>query len=194
MVELVALTFNRYLYAGANPVTLVDPDGHWPWDDFKFDPLGLVDDVSKNARDFANGVGEGVINGLAEIGDGVIAAGGCAIDGACRDSVAASAGAAVERFGNDIARDPVATVTGVGSSVANFATGSVRGFVDNVRAGWSTGNFALLATRSARPGSMLHPSLGLGRGLRGSLDGWPPLVSEGRISCLTLQGRESSER
>jgi RHS repeat-associated protein len=45
------LSLNRYLYATANPATLIDPDGHWPWDD-----------VAKAASDVASAAANTVSN------------------------------------------------------------------------------------------------------------------------------------
>jgi len=63
------LTFNRYLYAGANPETLVDPDGHWPWDNIQIsvpDVIGTVASI---------GVAAGTAFVAGSIGLGAVAVG-----------------------------------------------------------------------------------------------------------------------
>jgi RHS repeat-associated protein len=52
------LSLNRYLYANANPASLVDPDGHWPWDD----AAKAVSDAAKATVDAASNVTKTVVN------------------------------------------------------------------------------------------------------------------------------------
>jgi RHS repeat-associated protein len=59
------ITLNRYLYADANPATLVDPDGHWP----DFDPWGAAKAVAGKASDLAGGVGNFVRNPGGTVSD-----------------------------------------------------------------------------------------------------------------------------
>jgi RHS repeat-associated protein len=159
------LTLNRFLYALANPESLIDPDGHFPWDDFD---LGKA---VENVGNFTIGVGEGLISaggsaitGTFELGKAAVSAtvnaGGCAIDSSCRNKAIASASSAVQSF----ARDPGGTVRravdNAGNALGGVARGldgAIRGAVDKVTTAWKTGDFRGLGRMTGEVGFNFIP-------------------------------------
>ena len=136
------LTFNRYLYAGANPTTLVDPDGHWPWDGIN--PLGFAGQVVGNVGAFGSGFIDGAGGAVIGAAKGVVAAGGCAINNACRDTAFAVTSTALGSFGRDLSRDALGTLGGVAHTVGTGVATSVKGTVNKIGTAWSTGDFHTL--------------------------------------------------
>ncbi len=129
------ITLNRYLYAGADPATLIDPDGHDGWD-----PFGFVSQTAQNVGAFAQGVGEGVadaavgtVTGTVSLARSTVAAGGCALNNSCRNSAVAS----LEHAARDFAGDPVGHVQAA-AAVAGTIAGAA---VDHVATAVRTGNF-----------------------------------------------------
>ncbi|MEK6719804.1 MAG: RHS repeat-associated core domain-containing protein [Chloroflexota bacterium] len=179
------ITFNRYLYAGADPATLVDPDGHWPWDDI--DPLGFAGQVAGNVGSFAYGFGEGAVGAVVGTGQAIVAAGGCALDGACRSVVATTAAAAVGRFGQDLSRDAGGTLTGVGRTVVGGVADTVGGAVTKVGNAWSSGDFRTLGAMAGETAVVVAGSIAAG-GAIGALRAGTS-VTAGAANALLGAGR-----
>ncbi len=93
------LTLNRYLYADANPATLVDPDGHCSWNPFDGDscesqPITGIWETGQNVVGFAGGFasetpgavlgfGQQTFNGMAWLGGKGVGGLQCAADTSC---------------------------------------------------------------------------------------------------------------
>ena len=132
------MSMNRFLYAGANPTTLVDPTGHW----FEnFDPLGFAGQVASNVGNFGVGVVEGAVGSLVDAGVGIVqttvAAGGCAISDSCRRDIASSIQKAAVAF----SRDPAKALGNAATAVVKGAGDAIGSAANRVGTAWSTGNF-----------------------------------------------------
>ncbi len=161
------ITLNRFLYALANPESMIDPDGHWPWDD--------VAKAVENVGNFAIGVGEGLVSagaaavtGTIELGKAAVGAavnaGGCAISSSCRNRAIAAAGNAVRSFARDPGGSIRRVVDGAGSALGAAAKGfegAVRGAVDKVSTAWRTGNFRELGRMTGEVGFNFIPVGGI---------------------------------
>jgi RHS repeat-associated protein len=67
------LTLNRYLYANANPATLVDPDGHCSWNPFDGDscmsqPVKFAWEAGNNIVNLGNGFRDNMPNAVLHFG------------------------------------------------------------------------------------------------------------------------------
>ena len=160
------ISLNRFLYAFANPESLIDPDGHWPWDD--------AAKIAGNVGSFAQGFGEGVVGaavsgatGIFEMGKAAVGAtvnaGGCAISTSCRNKAIASAVVATKAF----ARDPGGTIRRTADAAGNALGAAVKGAqdlaastVDRVGTAWKTGNFRELGRIDGRGRDQLRPDRG----------------------------------
>ena len=120
------ISLNRFLYAFANPESLIDPDGHWPWDD--------VGKVAGNVAAFGQGFVEGGVGAIAsgavgifEMGKAAVGAtvnaGGCAISTSCRNRAIASAVVATKAF----ARDPGGSIRKTVDAAGNALGAAVKG-------------------------------------------------------------------
>ena len=109
------LSLNRYLYAEADPETLVDPDGH-----ASDDPFALLNAFAG----FGVGVGEtglGFVGGIVSFGGQVKDAGLCVANPLCWGSAANSVGSAaheVDTWAGDFAAHPADRVKGAVATVA----------------------------------------------------------------------------
>ncbi len=140
-------TFNRFLYADANPETLTDPTGHWPWDDVASavsSVAGGIGDVGKNAIAFSKGVVEGAadtvvstVTGTVALAGAAVGVTGCAMDSKCRNSAIASIGAAAQ----DFAHDPVGHAVQAGRDSFAAAKGAIGSAANTVITDWRAGNF-----------------------------------------------------
>ena len=153
------ITFNRFLYALADPATIIDPDGH-----FGFDPFGFVRDVASNGANFAVGLAEGTVDtvkgtleGGVAVAGGVVNAGGCALNSGCRSDMISSAQRSLRAF----ARDPIGHVRSAGATVVRGAHSAISGTVNRVSTAWRTGNFRELGRVTAEVASYAVPG-GLG--------------------------------
>jgi RHS repeat-associated protein len=144
------LSMNRFLYAEADPTTLIDPDGH-----DGFDPFGFIGQVASNAWDFGTGVVEGAVDtavdtvkGVADLATGAanlaISAGGCALSDRCRDAAVSAIGAGAQAFvkdpGGALSSAANAVVQGAGAAW-DAAGKAIGGAVDHVSHAWATGDF-----------------------------------------------------
>jgi RHS repeat-associated protein len=132
------LSMNRFLYAAANPATLIDPTGHF----FEgFDPLGFVGQTAQNVGAFGVGVVEGAVGSVVEGGAALVTmagqAGGCAIDSSCRAAAAAS----VDRAAREFAADPGKAVSRAAEAVVEGGKAAVASTVDRVGTAIRTGNY-----------------------------------------------------
>jgi len=142
------ITLNRYLYANADPETLIDPDGHAGIDPFEAfgAVLGGLGEAGRNTVAFGQGFLEGgagavvgSVEGLGALAGGTIDAASCALDGACRDAAVASAG----QLAQSVAADPGLVGQAAGSLLGGVGS-AVRGAVGGVTGAWGTGNFRAL--------------------------------------------------
>jgi RHS repeat-associated protein len=136
------LTLNRFLFAQANPETLVDPDGHAPWDDIANGVgslVGGIGDAGRNAIGFGQGFVEGVGESAVGLAQTAWAAPGAAADvarcvadyGGCGSRAVASAGDAARTF----ARDPIGHVSRAVGGAGDFARARLGDLGDAVRKG-----------------------------------------------------------
>jgi RHS repeat-associated protein len=153
------LTLNRFLYALANPLSMVDPDGHWG-----IDLLGGIAQAVSNVGDFVVGAVEGVVDagaaavtGVVELGKAafgaVSSATACAMNPGCRNATMAAAGRAVTAFVRDPAGSVRRAVDSAGNALGAVADGLVnagRGALDRVSHAWDTGNFRELGRMTGR--------------------------------------------
>jgi RHS repeat-associated protein len=144
------LSMNRFLYAEANPTTLIDPDGH-----DGFDPFGFIGQVASNAWDFGAGVVEGAwdttvstVTGAVDLAKSTVSlavsAGGCALSDRCRDQVATAIGAGAQAFVKDPGGALSSAANAVSQGVGMVAQGigdAVGAAVDHVSHAWATGDF-----------------------------------------------------
>jgi RHS repeat-associated protein len=135
------ITFNRFLYASANPDTLIDPDGHCTTTDSGggFDFLGSIGNCLAAGAGLVVGTGESVVG----VGSSLVGAVGsvpgavasvpghaadiarCGADQACRDQTssgllmsAAGLAGQIHAGGQGFLANPGAAIRGAGSSLS----------------------------------------------------------------------------
>jgi RHS repeat-associated protein len=130
------LTMNRFLYAEADPTTLIDPDGH-----DGFDPFGFIGQVATNTWNFGTGVVDGAVGTVADTVTGVvggaISAGGCALSESCRDSAAAAIGAGAQAF----VQDPSGSISRAADAARQGIGNAVSSGLQHISHAWETGDF-----------------------------------------------------
>ena len=144
------VTFARYLYAGADPETLVDPDGHCTTTNASggFDLFGTIGNCIAASEGFLWGTGEsavefvgGTVGAVASVPGHVADAAGCLADGTCRSATVAGLVAS--------AADLAGAIHGRGQSVLADPAAAVRRTIATVAlagADWAGSEHARLAT------------------------------------------------
>ncbi|HVM29949.1 MAG TPA: LamG-like jellyroll fold domain-containing protein [Candidatus Limnocylindrales bacterium] len=134
------ITLNRFLYAAANPETLVDPDGHFGEDLINWFQKETEKQVNNvvNGANFVLGFGEGVVdaaagtaNGLLELGKGAVGgtvnAIGCAANDRCRNTAISAVGQTVTNFTRDPGGNIRRAVDSAGNALGNGFNSLVNG-------------------------------------------------------------------
>jgi RHS repeat-associated protein len=187
------ITLNRFLYAGANPETLVDPDGHF-FQDLVNGLSNAANNVvqgAANAGNFVLGVGEGLVDAAAGAVTGTIEltkgalnatvnAVGCAANDRCRNKAIAAMGQAVNQF----ARDPGGTIRRTVDAAGNALGQGIQGLAN------ATGSWFTRAGDSIRTGDYRGAGRQLGQ-VAGEL-AMTFVPGLGVVSKLGLAGRLAS--
>jgi len=187
------ISLNRFLYADANPETLVDPDGHMPWDDIgnavgNF--IGGVGDAGRNAIGFGQGFVEGVGDTAVSLAQTAWAAPGAAADvlrcGADVQGCGTRTVFSAARSVWNLASDPAAHLSRAVGRVGAFVAARAQDLADTFRKGdfRSLGHVAGVVASSFIPVAGIASKLGLA----GRLSRLGRLVDTGvagRIGALT---------
>ena len=195
------LSMNRFLYAHANPATLIDPSGH-----AGFNPFEFVGQVAGNVGNFGVGVVEGAVGTFVGAAVGIVhtaaSAGGCALSSSCRSSAARTISSAARA----IALDPGKAVGNATRAVVDGAINAVGSTARRVGDAWSSGNFRELGKVTGEVASTFIPvggvlakvggaarglgqTAGASRALRGATEVAEAGSAARRSSMLAGEGR-----
>jgi RHS repeat-associated protein len=123
------LSLNRYLYAGADPETLVDPDGHWPWDNVSIP--NPVDAVTSVASATVNQVTSTVSNvgsvAVSVAANTAVTAAAVGLAAATHNPVGATIAIAAGTAAGAVSAAATDVYSGKGLDFKDIATGAVAG-------------------------------------------------------------------
>jgi hypothetical protein len=135
----------------ANPWTLIDPTGHWPWDDVNLNPLDAIGSVAKGVGDVAGGAvsfGAGFVEGgVGAVGGAVggvvglarsgVDSVGCMANENCRNTTVAAVQSSVTTFMVDPVGNAQKGLGVVGKGIGD----TVGSAVDHVTTAVSSGDW-----------------------------------------------------